>query len=214
MSEHKLVNVYFFSRFERLAHWLQMLLIVTLTLTGFEVHGTYTLFGYKNAVKIHNTAAITWIVMFWLFVFWALTTGEWKQYIPTTKKVFEVIMFYSYGIFIGQPHPVKKCKDAKHNPLQRIVYLVVATIILPIQISTGLLYLLYNSWDKLGLGFLSLRVVAFLHLAGAVVIISFVIVHVYMTTTGHTPLAHIMAMITGWEEVEECAEIEEWETVK
>jgi thiosulfate reductase cytochrome b subunit len=28
----------------------------------------------------------------------------------------------------------------------------------------------------------------------------FLIVHVYLTTTGHTPLAHIRAMISGWEE--------------
>jgi thiosulfate reductase cytochrome b subunit len=29
----------------------------------------------------------------------------------------------------------------------------------------------------------------------------FFIVHVYLTTTGHTPTAHIKSMITGWEEV-------------
>jgi thiosulfate reductase cytochrome b subunit len=28
----------------------------------------------------------------------------------------------------------------------------------------------------------------------------FLIAHVYLTTTGHTPLAHIKAMITGYEE--------------
>jgi len=26
------------------------------------------------------------------------------------------------------------------------------------------------------------------------------IAHVYLSTAGHTPLAHIKAMITGWEE--------------
>jgi thiosulfate reductase cytochrome b subunit len=31
----------------------------------------------------------------------------------------------------------------------------------------------------------------------------FVIVHVYMTTTGHTVTAHVKAMVTGWEEVED-----------
>jgi len=28
----------------------------------------------------------------------------------------------------------------------------------------------------------------------------FFIAHVYLTTAGHTPLSHIKAMITGWEE--------------
>jgi thiosulfate reductase cytochrome b subunit len=31
-----------------------------------------------------------------------------------------------------------------------------------------------------------------------------------MTTTGHTVTAHVKAMITGWEDVEE-GEVQEWE---
>jgi thiosulfate reductase cytochrome b subunit len=46
---------------------------------------------------------------------------------------------------------------------------------------------------------------------GAFAIFSFIIVHVYMTTTGHTIFAHTKAMITGWEEVDEEVEIEDWE---
>jgi hypothetical protein len=32
-----------------------------------------------------------------------------------------------------------------------------------------------------------------------------------MTTTGHSILAHTKAMITGWEDVDESVEIEDWE---
>jgi hypothetical protein len=35
-----------------------------------------------------------------------------------------------------------------------------------------------------------------------------------MTTTGHSLFAHIKAMITGWEEVEEGTPVEEWEQAK
>ena len=51
--------------------------------------------------------------------------------------------------------------------------------------------------------FLSLEGVALAHTAGAFMMLTFVIVHVYLTTTGHTPFAHIKTMITGWEDVEE-----------
>jgi thiosulfate reductase cytochrome b subunit len=53
-------------------------------------------------------------------------------------------------------------------------------------------------------------VVAFIHMAGAFAIFSFIIVHVYMTTTGHSLTAHIRAMISGWEEIEE-GEMHGWE---
>jgi thiosulfate reductase cytochrome b subunit len=31
-------------------------------------------------------------------------------------------------------------------------------------------------------------------------VLIFFIAHVYLATAGHTPLSHIKAMITGWEE--------------
>jgi thiosulfate reductase cytochrome b subunit len=207
----KMITIYLYTRYERFWHWLQMALIVILLVTGLEVHGRYTFFGFEDAVEIHNFVGIGWLIAFAFFVFWIFTTGEWKQYIPTTKKMFRVIRYYSYGIFKGEPHPVPKRKEAKHNPLQRLVYLSLAAFLLPIQMISGLLYWSYNSWSALGLGFLSLRVLAFIHVAGAFAIFSFIIVHVYMTTTGHKLSAHVKAMITGWEDVEASEKIEEWE---
>jgi thiosulfate reductase cytochrome b subunit len=75
---------------------------------------------------------------------------------------------------------------------------------------TGLLYWLYNDWAIWNLTFLDLRLLALIHLASAFAILTFIIVHLYMTTTGHTLTSLIVAMITGWEEVEE-GEVADWE---
>jgi len=207
----KMINIYLYSRYERFWHWLQTLLIVILLLTGFEAHGLFILFGFEAAVEIHNFAGLTWLIAFAFFVFWIFTTGEWKQYIPTTRKMLSVIRYYAYGIFRGEPHPVPKRREAKHNPLQRLVYLNLAAFLLPIQMVSGFLYWGYNSWPAWGLGGLSLKIIALIHIAGAFAILSFIIVHVYMITTGHSIFAHTKAMVTGWEEVEEGIEIEDWE---
>ena len=203
-------KIYLYTRFERFWHWVQALLIFFLLLTGFEVHGTLSLFGFQKAVELHNFLGLTWVVLFVFIVFWELTTGEWRQYIPTTKKLFEVIGYYSSGIFKGKPHPVKKSREAKHNPLQRLTYLGLTTVLLTLQMATGLLYYLYNDWPVWGWTFLDLGLLALVHLACAFAIVSFVVVHVYMTTTGHTLTAHIAAMFSGWEEVEE-GEVADWE---
>jgi len=207
----KMMNTYLYTRYERLWHWLQTTLIIVLLITGFEIHGSLTLFGFHQAADIHSFAGLTWLIAFAFFVFWIFTTGEWRQYAPTTKKMIEVIRYYLYGIFQGQPHPVAKRRDAKHNPLQRITYLIVAALLLPIQMLTGFLYWGYNSWADWGMAWLSLKAMAWIHVAGGFAILSFLIVHVYMITTGPTILAHTKAMITGWEDVEEDAEIEDWE---
>jgi len=211
MSANNMVNMYLYTRYERLWHWLQTGLIVILMVTGFEVHGLFTWLGFQTAVDVHNTAGLTWLIAFAFFVFWIFTTGEWKQYIPTTRKMFAVVRYYSYGIFRGESHPVPKRREAKHNPLQRLVYLSLAALLLPVQMVTGLLYWGYNSWADWGLGGLSLTVIAIIHMAGAFAILSFLIVHVYMTTTGHSIFAHIKAMISGWESVEEGEKVEDWE---
>lgn len=207
----KLVTIYLYTRYERFWHWLQTILIVLLVITGFEISGLYTLFGYEAAVDIHESLGIAWLVAFAFFIFWVFTTGEWKHYIPTTKKMFVVIRYYLYGIFKGEPHPVPKRKEAKHNPLQRLTYLIVAALLLPIQMVTGFLCFSYNSWEAWGIASFSLEAVASVHLFFAFATLIFVIIHIYMTTTGHTVFAHIKAMITGWEDVEEGATIEEWE---
>ena len=210
MTEDKMINIYLYTRYERFWHWLQMVLIMLLLVSGFEIHGMYTLFGFDLAVSVHNFAGVTWLIAFAFFAFWIFTTGEWKQYIPTTRKMFDVIRYYAYGIFKGEPHPVPKRKEAKHNPLQRLVYLSLAAFLLPVQMLSGFLYWGYNSWKAWGIEWLSLDMLAFVHTAGAFAILCFVIVHVYMTTTGHTLSAHVKAMITGWENVEE-GDVQEWE---
>jgi len=207
----KMMKIYLYTRYERFWHWFQMVLIAILLFTGLEIHGLFIFLGFERAVEIHNLIGITWLIAFAFFIFWLFTTGEWKQYIPTTKKIISVMRYYGYGIFQGESHPVPKRKDAKHNPLQRLTYLSVAALLLPLQMATGVLYWTYNSWAKWGIDFLPLSAVAFIHMAVAFAILAFLVIHVYMTTTGHTVFAHIKGMITGWEEIEEGTFVAEWE---
>jgi thiosulfate reductase cytochrome b subunit len=199
----KAERVYLFTRFERFWHWSQAGLIMFMGLTGFEVHGLYSVFGFEQAVDLHTTTA--WVLIgLWIFaIFWHLTTGEWKQYIPTTERIISMIRFYSLDIFSDAPHPYHKTRLRKHNPLQRLVYLSLWVLINPAIWISGLLYLYYNSWPEWGLdAFLNIEIVAFIHAAAAFLIIAFLVSHVYLVTTGHTVFEHIKAMITGWEEID------------
>ncbi|SHJ18883.1 Thiosulfate reductase cytochrome b subunit [Desulfatibacillum alkenivorans DSM 16219] len=208
MSQTPMKKIYLYTRFERFWHWAQAVLILFLLFTGLEVHGVYAIFGYEEAVELHNLAAWTWLILYIFIIFWEATTGEWKQYIPTTRKLVTVAMYYSIGIFRGDPHPVPKTERVKHNPLQRLTYLGIALVLVPLQIVTGILYYFYNDWAVLGIH-MKLGTLAAVHMFGALMLLAFVIVHVYMTTTGHTIMAHIKAMISGWEEVPDTPEEKE-----
>ena len=193
-------RIYIFKGFERFWHWTQAVLIITLLTTGFEIHGTYKLFGFAKALSYHTTAAWS-LIGLWVFaIFWHVTTGEWRHYIPTTDKVLVVANYYAAGIFRGEPHPFKPSSLNKHNPLQRLTYLGILTCISPLLWVTGWLLYFYADWKAWGLETLSLETVAVLHTIGAFLMLAFLISHLYLVTTGKTPTAHLKAMVTGWEE--------------
>ena len=198
-----MARIYIFKRFERFWHWAQAALIIFMLVTGFEIHGSYTLLGWERAADLHTTAAWT-LIGLWLFaIFWHFTTGEWRQYIPTGKNIVAVMNYYSVGIFTGAPHPFRVTQLSKHNPLQRLAYLLVKLTINPLIWLSGLAYLYYNELAASKIAAfsgISLGTIALLHTAAAFMMLAFLIGHVYLSTTGHTPLAHIKAMITGWED--------------
>ncbi|MDD5392621.1 MAG: cytochrome b/b6 domain-containing protein [Thiothrix sp.] len=197
-------RIYLYKGYERFWHWSQAGLIFFMLFTGFEVHGTYEFWGFKTAVEYHIYAAWALLVLWAFTIFWQFTTGEWRHYIPSLKKVDAMIKYYTYGIFVHAPNPYQKTTDNKHNPLQRLAYLAVLSLMSPLVWGSGLFYLFYGVWQPTWLGgYLPLDVVAFVHTAGAFMFLIFIIAHIYLTTTGHTVFAHIKTMITGWEEIEE-----------
>ena len=193
-------KVYIYNKYNRFWHWTQAGLIIFLALTGLEVHGTYELFGYEKAVIFHNNAAWSLIVLIIFTMFWDFTMGEWKQYVPTLKFMKEQISYYITGIFHKAEHPTHKTKYTKFNPLQRMTYLGLKLLIIPVMIVSGLLYFFFFSTLNSGTN-LELDWIAYMHTFGAFVLIGFVIIHVYLTTTGHTVTSSISAMVTGWEEM-------------
>nr|WP_320134935.1 cytochrome b/b6 domain-containing protein [uncultured Amphritea sp.] len=198
-------SVMVFKRFERFWHWSQAALIFFLLFTGFEVHGTYSVLGFGQAVQLHTTAAWALITLWVFAIFWHFTTGEWRQYIPVKDKLGAVIYYYAVGTFTGASHPFKKTSLAKHNPLQRLAYLWLKLMISPLIWVSGLLYLFYNQLDQIGLGNLPLEWIALTHTAAAFLMLIFIIAHVYMATMGKTPLSLIKPMITGYEPEQEDA---------
>lgn len=199
-------KVYIYKLFERIWHWTQALLIFILMLTGFEVHGSFHLLGFENAVRYHNVASISLIILIIFAIFWHFTTGEWKQYIPTTKNLKAQINYYITGIFRNAPHPTRKTILSKLNPLQRLVYLALKVFMIPLMVFSGLTYLFYRYPMKgriESLGLDGLQNVALLHTLGAFLLVAFVIVHLYLITTGKTITTNLKAMITGFEELEE-----------
>ncbi len=197
-----LYKVKVFSRFERFWHWTQALLIFTLLLSGFGIHGFFRPVGFEKLVWTHVVAALSLIVLWVFAIFWHLTTGNWRHYLPTTHGLFRVAKYYAWDIFKGADHPYKKRFWHKHNPLQALSYLGLKLGLFPVLWLTGLAYLSYGFWSQGPVTASSLQWIAVIHTLFAFFMAAFVIIHVYLLTTGHSFKAHLMPMLTGYDEVD------------
>ena len=191
----------------RIWHWLHALGIVTLCLTGAQIRFPeyVTMFGsYKSAITIHNyTGVIVCLDYLIWFAYYIFISGSLKKlYIPTvddlTKGVIRQMKFYGYNYFRGLPNPHHSTPDNKFNPMQKGAYLMIMTVLVPIILITGLMLLLFAQKWMMALG--GIKIVFAIHFIVACFFASFVLVHFYLATLGHTFWAHFITMITGWEE--------------
>jgi len=197
---------FIYKKFERFWHWTQAALIIFLGITGFEIHGSFTIFGYDQAVRYHDIAAWSFLILIAFAIFWHFTTGEWKQYLPTWKNMRAQAEYYVFGIFRNAPHPTRKTVLSKLNPLQKLIYAGLKVLVIPVMVLTGLLYMFYRypqRYEVLGLNISGLQTIAVLHTIGAFLLVAFFIAHVYLITTGQTVTSNLKAMITGYEELPE-----------
>lgn len=197
---------YVYGGFERFWHWTQAVLILFLALTGFEIHGSLAFFGFDEAVRYHSMAAYALMVLIAFAGFWHLTTGEWRQYVPSREHLKSQAAYYLVGIFRDEPHPTKKTVLSKLNPLQKITYAGLKVFLIPLVVVSGLVYMFYRYPQRYSVVTLEvggLEWVAIAHTIGAFLLLAFLIAHIYLMTTGQTLTSNLKAMITGYEELPE-----------
>lgn len=205
---HKLKRVYMYDVYERLWHWLQALAIFLLIFTGLIIHkpDMFGIFSFPQVVLTHNVLGFLLATNAALALFYNLVSGEIKQYLPQPRGYFNQMItqaqFYVNGIFKGAEHPFEKTKSKKLNPLQQITYFGLLNVLLPLQVITGILIWGMQHWPQFDEALGGLPVLAPIHSLIAWLLASFIVMHMYLTTTGHTPLAGIKSMIYGWDDVE------------
>jgi Ni/Fe-hydrogenase b-type cytochrome subunit len=192
----------------RMWHWLNVLCFVVLIVTGAQIRyrGILDLMPFQAAVDIHNIAGFSLIGLFLVWAAYYTASGNMKVYLPDlnimrfVESSWKQAKYYGYGIFRGEPNPHHATPDHKFNPMQQLAYFGIMFFLMPILIATGILL-----WDlDRFAGFIDIvggiKAVSAVHLLVTIFFAAFLFVHIYLTTLGRTPLEHIKAMFTGYEE--------------
>ncbi|OGW39118.1 MAG: cytochrome B [Nitrospirae bacterium RBG_13_39_12] len=193
----------------RIWHWVNAAGFIVLILTGANIRGIVNLFSVETAVEIHSWLGFILLANYCIWLFYYLLTLKIKIYIPPlhhpiefAKKALRQAKFYGLGIMVGEQNPHHSTPDNKFNPMQQVSYLMIMALLIPVQIITGLFL-----WDpKLFAPIVNpigIQIFDMIHILLWIFFSAFMIVHFYLATLGHTPLAHIIAMFTGYEEEHE-----------
>ncbi len=207
-NEPEIEKVYMYGVYERLWHWLQTAVILILLFTGLVIHKPDVLgfLSFRGMVLVHNIMAAVLVANAALSLFYHLVSGEIQQFIPRPRGFFDQTFvqakYYLQGIFRGAEHPFEKTPERKLNPLQQITYFGILNVLLPLQVITGALMWGAQRWPDIANALGGLPFLAPFHTLIAWTFAAFIVMHVYLTTTGHKPLAGIQSMINGWDEVE------------
>ena len=194
----------------RIWHWINASSFIALIVTGLQIRyrDMLGLMSFKTAVDIHNIFGFALIGNFALWLLYYLISRNLKVYVPafSPRKFLEgsirQALYYGYGIFVGDPNPHHPSPESKFNPMQQMAYLNIMALFLPLQILTGLMMwdiTRFSGWISLAGG---IRMVDTAHVLLFLFFSSFLFVHIYLATLGHTTTAHIKAMFTGYEEEE------------
>lgn len=195
---------------ERIWHWLQAGLIILLLITGFQMHYPDQLIIFKHlceALNLHLRLGAGLFINSLLGLFYQITTGKIFHYIPTGDTILYGAVkqagYYLSGIFHHAEPPFKLDMHSRFNPLQRITYFTLLIILIPLQLCSGII-LFYGAdpgadlWPLVFTRLGGFQIIAPIHTLLAYFFLSFLIVHIYLsTTTADTPFALLRQMTIG-----------------
>lgn len=199
-----MTSLYLYPVWVRLWHWTNALLFLVLIASGVSMHfaGADWLMPFATARVVHNVAGLSLTVVWIGFLVANARGGNGRHYRVRPRgligRLIAQTRYYTYGIFRREPHPFQVTDEMKFNALQQLSYLGVMYGLMPILILSGwaFLFSIYLPETLFGLG--SVWVVALTHLGVSYLLVLFLLMHLYIITTGETVSANLRAMLTGW----------------
>jgi len=198
---------YLYPKWNRAWHWINALSFLLLVITGISIHfasAESKFISFETSVAIHNIAAIFFLINYGLFVVGNIVSGNGKYYKGLKedmgKNMITQARFYLFGIFKGEAHPFAINKERKFNPLQKIAYVAVMYVCMPLVIISGLGLMFPETIIMQVFGVSGMVLTDLLHLVMAFCLSIFLLIHLYLCTLGDKPGTLFKSMITGYHE--------------
>lgn len=200
-------KIYLYSRWIRLWHALNAILILLLIFSGVSMQYSSlnsAIMRFDKAVTIHNISGILLTANYLFFIIGNIVTPNGKYYKITFKglvdRLMKQFMYYTFGIFKHQKPPFPVTKEQKFNPLQQFTYVIALYVLVPVVFLTGWALLYPEVILTKIFGGSGLKINDFVHVITGFFLSFFMMIHIYFCTIGATFVSNFRSMITGFHE--------------
>ncbi len=199
--------MYLYPLWIRLWHFFNALAILILIITGLSMQYSnpdYPLISFDTAVILHNIAGISVCILYLIFITGNIITPNGNYYKikfkGLGKRCLNQFTYYTSGVFKKQAPPFPINKEQKFNPLQKITYVIVMYILVPLVILTGIALLFPEMifpqiWGENGI-----YITALSHSIIGFILSLFLVIHIYFSTFGASPASNFKAIASGWQQ--------------
>ena len=200
-------KLYYYPIWLRIWHGINAIGIILLIISGLSMNaGVESSFiNFNVAVNMHNISGIVVSFNYLLFLIGNIVTDNSKFYIVKPKGFLKRPMkqayYYIWGMFHGMKAPYPLSEKRKFNPLQKYFYILVMYLALPVIILTGFALLFPELIFEKIYNISGVLITAVLHSALGFIISVFLIIHLYVSSIGKSPLENFKSIITGWHHV-------------
>jgi len=186
-------------------HWLNALVFILLIWSGAELHFARPRtpgLGFGASRVVHNVSGILLTFNYLVFVLGNLLTRNGRYYALNLRELprglAKQTRFYFWGIFRGEPHPFPHSERSKFNPLQKVTYTMVMYLAVPLMMVSGWVIFFPDKIPEQLFGVSGRLFYGLAHTFLGYLLGLFMLVHIYLGTTGSTPLELFKGILTGW----------------
>jgi len=200
-------KIYFYPAWLRIWHGVNALGIIILIITGITMNSGMedSFISFNLNIKLHNYSGAIVTLNYLLFILGNLFTSNSKFYIIKPKnfikRPLKQAYYYAWGMFHGMKAPYPLSERRKFNPLQKYFYLLVMYIAVPLVIISGigLMFpeLIFNQIYEIS----GVLITAVVHSAMGFFISIFLVIHIYVSSIGKSPIDNFRSIINGWHHI-------------
>lgn len=202
-----MAQIYHYPVWLRLWHAINAILIILLIISGLSMQYSepeLPFIRFDIAVSMHNISGILLTINYLLFLIGNIATDNGRFYRLAFKGLWKRLAkqfkYYTIGVFKGATSPFPVTEDRKFNPLQKVSYIGIMYICVPLLFITGWA-LLFPETIVMKVGqYSGIFLTALLHTIVGFIVSLFLLVHIYFCTFGKTATSNFKSIINGWHE--------------